>query len=482
MGVLLGIVTMAVVAYSNSLTSVLLLRAAGLTGHDSYEGVAYAIGGKGWKVLTQVALILLLFGTVIGDFALLADVGQRALTRLTPGHAPAILAEHDGRGIMVLLVLLVVFPLCLLKRMRSLEAAAQAGVVIVGALAAIIAAEAARSGFPAIRSGELPLWGLKAGGDLPEAFAVLGFAFYVQPMLMPLLHELPPGPASVSLTATAVRIVVIGVASLVYGVIGIFGAARYGDKTQGNILVNRWLGGPAEGVLDLAIAAYLSISVPPMQMSCRYTLDVLIAGEDAPFDRRRHLVETCLIVFGSLAVALAFPTGAEKIFAVTGATAVCIVCYVIPVALHLKLYLSKSGYQLLEAAESPSLAEPLLQGTQEGEAKALAEQLEALQDSIGDIMNGVEAPCSASEEGQGRAQSGSPRRDSSRLSFRKAKECLEELVLPMLVVVLGVGFSLAALYVSLASAIWPDMSPEPDRTRTVLADAYNRTTLCCTES
>ena len=56
---------------------------------------------------------------------------------------------------------------------------------------------------------------MQEGGDLPEAFAVLGFAFYVQPMLMPLLHELPPGPASVSLTASAVRIVVIGVASLV---------------------------------------------------------------------------------------------------------------------------------------------------------------------------------------------------------------------------------------------------------------------------
>ena len=56
---------------------------------------------------------------------------------------------------------------------------------------------------------------MQAGSDLPEAFAVLGFAFYVQPMLMPLLHELPPGPASVSLTATAVRIVVIGVASSV---------------------------------------------------------------------------------------------------------------------------------------------------------------------------------------------------------------------------------------------------------------------------
>ena len=58
----------------------------------------------------------------------------------------------------------------------------------------------------------------------------------------------------------------------VYGVIGIFGAARYGDRTQGNILVNRWLGGPAEGVLDLAIAAYLSISVPPMQVDVLATL------------------------------------------------------------------------------------------------------------------------------------------------------------------------------------------------------------------
>lgn len=45
--------------------------------------------------------------------------------------------------------------------MRSLETAAQAGVLIVVALATIIIAGAAQAGFPAIRSGELPLWGLK---------------------------------------------------------------------------------------------------------------------------------------------------------------------------------------------------------------------------------------------------------------------------------------------------------------------------------
>ena len=55
----------------------------------------------------------------------------------------------------------------------------------------------------------------------------------------------------------------------VYGVIGIFGAARYGLRTEGNVLVNSWLGGRAEGLMDLGIAAYLSISIPPMQV-CRW--------------------------------------------------------------------------------------------------------------------------------------------------------------------------------------------------------------------
>jgi hypothetical protein len=54
-------------------------------------------------------------------------------------------------------------------------------------------------------------------------------------------------------------------------------------------------------------------------MSCRYTLDVLLAGEGAPYSASRHISETCAIVFAGLGVALLFPTGAEKIFAITGA-------------------------------------------------------------------------------------------------------------------------------------------------------------------
>ena len=53
------------------------------------------------------------------------------------------------------------------------------------------------------------------GAELPESFAVLGFAFYLQPCLLPLLAEMPPGAAGVRLMTAATRTVIMGVATVV---------------------------------------------------------------------------------------------------------------------------------------------------------------------------------------------------------------------------------------------------------------------------
>ncbi|KAK9843248.1 hypothetical protein WJX74_009204 [Apatococcus lobatus] len=338
MGVLVGLLTMAIVAGSNCLTSNLLLGAAFKTGNASYEGIAEAAGGRRWKAVTQTSLILLLVGTLIGDWCLLSDVGPRALQRLTaPTPSPAWLVGSSGRGTMILLAMLVVLPMCLLRRMRSLELAASAGATVIIAIIAIVVHAAISTGFPAIATGELPLYTLQISKDLPEAFSILGYGFYLQPMMLPLLAEMPAGSLGVKLTNQAMCLVTLIVAPAVYGMLGIFGAARYGAATQGDMLVNTWLHGRAEGILDLATTLYLSISIPPMQMSLRYTLDCLIAGEHAPYSRARHWAETLGIVLATLATSAAYPQYSEKIFAITGATAVCLVCYVIPVAIHLKL-------------------------------------------------------------------------------------------------------------------------------------------------
>lgn len=71
--------------------------------------------------------------------------------------------------------------------------------------AGILAYQAVARGFPAVASGDLPVWSLKVDRHLPEAFAVIGFAFYMQPMMMPLLQEMPPGRVGTQIMRSAVH-------------------------------------------------------------------------------------------------------------------------------------------------------------------------------------------------------------------------------------------------------------------------------------
>lgn len=83
--------------------------------------------------------------------------------------------------------------------------------------------------------------GYQVTEDLPEAMAVMGFAFYIAPMLLPLRTEMPPGKAGDKLTMTASVLVILVIAQIVYGMLGAFGASRHGMQTNGNVMVNTWL-------------------------------------------------------------------------------------------------------------------------------------------------------------------------------------------------------------------------------------------------
>ena len=90
-------------------------------------------------------------------------------------------------------------------------------------------------------------------------------------------------------------------------------------------------------------------------MSLRFTLDEWVMGEGAPPSARRSLLETGGIMAASLATALLFPTASEKIFSITGATGVLVVCYVVPVLVHLLLLGGGSSEGAPEQAQAPLL-------------------------------------------------------------------------------------------------------------------------------
>jgi hypothetical protein len=89
---------------------------------------------------------------------------------------------------------------------------------------------------------------------LPEAFTIIGFAFYMQPMMMPLVSEMPAGPAGTRAMAAAVHTSLYGVAMAVYGAIGAFGASLFGPDTAGNIMLNP--------IIKVGLAAAPGLAVP----------------------------------------------------------------------------------------------------------------------------------------------------------------------------------------------------------------------------
>lgn len=132
------------------------------------------------------------------------------------------------------------------------------------------------------------------------------------------------------------------------------------------------------------------------------------------------MLETAGIILSSLAVALIFPTYAEKIFAITGATAVCIVCYVIPVALHLKLRSSNTPQQL-----QASVLEDEGQQVQ-------ALLLPSNSDPESDIHVSMQQTQHSCEQ--------------SATTLKRCYQYMCEVVIPIVVVLVGVLLSSAALF------------------------------------
>eukprot|EP01023_Acetabularia_acetabulum_P000592 TRINITY_DN10247_c0_g1_i6.p2 TRINITY_DN10247_c0_g1~~TRINITY_DN10247_c0_g1_i6.p2 ORF type:complete len:471 (-),score=45.51 TRINITY_DN10247_c0_g1_i6:2072-3484(-) len=420
-GVLMGLVLMFIVAICNDYTSYLLLRASYILGTRHYEDLAFKTGGTKLKIITHLSLVILLFGNLCGDFALVADVGKKVLIELCEGeeNVPQILIGGDGRGIMIIVSIVIILPLCMLPKMRQLDKAGSVGIILVFFIIVAVVYRAIQLGIPGISSNEVPLFAFRIDWKLPEAFSVLGFSFYLQPMLLPLYAEMPRGAAGLQITIKAVHYAVLCVATLVYSLIGIFGAAAFGSKTAGDILINQLFEGKlAMAVIEFLILIYLAVSLPPVLLALRCTVETLFVGADAPFSLRRFLLETFGIFGVSLGVTCFFSGYAEKFFAFTGATGVCLVCYVIPFIIHFSLWQRKRQY--VKHRSESNIASLLPENNcQIPDKNQSFEQQSQLLDPLLDKSS----------------------YGSTRTNF------VDGLALPMLTLFIGVSFSVAALFV-----------------------------------
>lgn len=351
-GITAGFLIMLVVASANAYTCDLLLRQALVTGTLDYESLGLAVGGPAWRLTTEISIVVLLLGSITGGIAQIGEAGASGLLSIWPDSIPGALVNGAGRVLMVLVTALIIWPLCCVSRLRQLEYAAMAGTLIVLWLMGVVVVESSMNGLRAIADGELAPVGFNSIGLVSQAVSVFGFAFYIQPVIMPLLEEMPEGPLGVKLTSYSTRVVVLVNSFVIYGATGFFGAANYGASTEDNILQNKWLGGGvAQGVLNLAMTVYLAFSTPMLEYPTRHTINGWIPESLSMNKRLRHLLVMTAILTFCTAISVIWPAKSGNMLVVTGATGVCMVSYILPVVNHLLLYFSRSKIQRLRQRE-----------------------------------------------------------------------------------------------------------------------------------
>ncbi|CAL5226106.1 g8923 [Coccomyxa viridis] len=333
-GIVAALAAMIIVAMATIYTVELLIAQATVTGMRDYGALSKAIGGYWYKLFTEICIVIMFLGSIIGG---LVQCGQIFLSTadLFSAHIADWLQWRGGSLFMVFTTIFI-FPACMVEFMTQLEYVSAAGFLFVLMLLITVAVEACTSGLPAIHNGVFQIIGFQSIYLFAGAVSTIAFAFYIHPITMCMLREMPHSKSGYSILAWSVRIVVCLICSTTYFVLGFFGAARWGSATKENILQNSW--GPPlyQGVLNILLGIYLALTNPPLVYPIAHVLRGWLPGKGYGLLRRMMIITIILMV--CLAVSLAAPYNSSQIVVATGASGVFLTRYFIPCLSHIVLY------------------------------------------------------------------------------------------------------------------------------------------------
>lgn len=289
-GVVWGSLICVCVGYLNYQTTVWLVRCG-----STYEEISKAAGFSPLATrLTEFASTALLTGTFAACLTAFGEACQRATGY--KGTWPCLLA------------------VCLLgsHSYDKMAWTSGLGLVYLGSLVLAVTIMFATSPH---------LWPHVDYDEAPSAASTLGYSFYLAPIAIAVLGH---GESSVETVESATMYTFLA-ATIIYLLLGICGSAWRGDDCPGDIAVAfKQYGRLIAAATALYLVLSASVSLHPLRDSLRSQV-----GE------KREKVATCLVLL--LAGYASTATSSQSIFQLTGATAVCVTCYVVPVLAHIHI-------------------------------------------------------------------------------------------------------------------------------------------------
>jgi amino acid permease len=334
----------------------------------TFEELALRALGKGHYVASVLAIVLGIFGALIGFMIVIGDMLVPVAERIceeagggAQGDGPCLVLA--SRWFLVLAVaFLVALPLSARPSLHSLFASSALAALTVLAVGVLVVAKgaAAIGGGDPVTTSSAPDAGLPdAGATGPGSRLVLARWQFVSWMLgipisifslgnhtqiVPVVHDLPwAARRRFHLPVFAA----VGACFVLYSLTGVFGYAAFRDTTKGDVLVNFPASDAASDTAKALLGIHVLLAYPVLLWPCRKCvtalLELFVAGKRGGEAVKRvtgllsryPLAQSAVLVGTSSVLSVAFPQVAV-VFGLVGATAATYQIYCYPAALLLR--------------------------------------------------------------------------------------------------------------------------------------------------
>jgi amino acid permease len=254
------------------------------------------------------SMLLYFFGSCVVYFNVVFDQFESVVMHVTSLDHEHIL--HSRALVIVAFALLVMTPLCLLRRIESLQFTSALAVFSIVYLAADVIARAAMS--PKATTVKQA----NASIELFQCIPIIAFALQCHLVYVPVYK----GLAGRSLKKGAsVGLYTFLICLGLYLPTGAFGYSMYGDDTAGDIVASNLPWAVDTGITRLAIALTATFSYPLLHFVARTVVaDVITGGKDVAAPENRTLFYSLTAAFIGLSIGVA--VGVPQIKVVLGFT------------------------------------------------------------------------------------------------------------------------------------------------------------------
>lgn len=348
-GIIGGTFILLLVWWLNARISYLIIDCIRLTGCSNYEQLVQMVLGRRARRILDISMILLLIGGLVGGMVVVQDLAVRIAEFAGIEHTFGSYSDIIWAAIAGAICL----PLASLRRLDALAwTNAFSALTLCGVTCCVVYASLA-AGSPAINNESIGRLLAPFGEKTLLAFPIFSFSFFYTPVLFPIYSEME----NKNEFPKAMRWACLS-AFTIYSIFGIFGFLQFGSDTKSDLLLSYTSSAPLTFAMTLATYINTIAAYPVSHYTLRFIIVELFTGDgpDSPnYSTYRHVIVAFIVLILVTLGAFVIPNIAT-VFSLTGATCVCVVCFIFPTLVYLRLHSTRFINTLSDVSRAAAVA------------------------------------------------------------------------------------------------------------------------------